>query len=263
MLKPWLRLFRIVNLPTVPGDVFVGAAAAMCWCGRASATSQDYAAITLAAASSCFLYLFGLVDNDIAGAETDKGRPIPDGEISMYAARRARDLCFLLGLFSVTAICLLHSSFAELVSVSCGFMLLLLACAICTYNRTKSSAMMGVCRGLNVVLGVTAVAPPLMWPRLVARAPLQACVVAAVAVVWVAYIAAVTKYSEGEEADPERRRMVGQLLGGIVYLQISVLAALSLFFPSVTATRRLLVACAAMLVALRVLKFAFPRVSAS
>ena len=24
----WLRLFRVVNLPTVPGDVFVGAAAA-------------------------------------------------------------------------------------------------------------------------------------------------------------------------------------------------------------------------------------------
>lgn len=27
MLKSWLKLFRVVNLPTVPGDVLVGVAA--------------------------------------------------------------------------------------------------------------------------------------------------------------------------------------------------------------------------------------------
>ena len=27
-MNPWLRFFRVVNLPTVPGDVLVGAAAA-------------------------------------------------------------------------------------------------------------------------------------------------------------------------------------------------------------------------------------------
>ena len=39
MLK-WLRLFRAVNLPTVPGDVFVGAAAVV-----AGAAARDCAGL--------------------------------------------------------------------------------------------------------------------------------------------------------------------------------------------------------------------------
>ena len=35
--NPWLRLFRVVNLPTVPGDVLVGAAAMLAACWHVSA----------------------------------------------------------------------------------------------------------------------------------------------------------------------------------------------------------------------------------
>ena len=220
--------------------------------------------VAIAAVSSCFLYLFGLVDNDIVGAATDRGRPIPDGEISMRAARNARCICLALGLVPFAAAGLRPSfDFAALVAVSGFAVALVLAKAIASYNRTKHPSMMGLCRALNVVLGVSAVVPPLMWPRLAVRAPLRACAVAAAVLLWFAYIAAVTKYSEGEEADPGRRRRVGMLVGGIVYLQISALAALALAFPGVVAVRRLLVAAAAMLVALRILRTALPRVSAS
>ena len=77
-VSSWLRFFRVVNLPTVPGDVLVGAAAALCWGGCGVASAHAVERMALAAVSSCFFYLFGLADNDIVGAATDSGRPIPD-----------------------------------------------------------------------------------------------------------------------------------------------------------------------------------------
>ena len=86
-MKAWLRFFRAVNLPTVPGDVWVGAVAA--WFG--ADIICDYGApLFNATIAGILLYMFGLADNDIVGATTDKGRPIPGGQISMRAARIAR-----------------------------------------------------------------------------------------------------------------------------------------------------------------------------
>ena len=42
------------------------------------------------------------------------------------------------------------------------------------------------------------------------------------AAVWLIYIWGVTKYSEGEEADPARKRRVGVLIGALVWLQLAV-----------------------------------------
>ena len=100
-MKAWLRLFRVVNLPTVPGDVLVGAAALVGSCSSGvctTAVSSSLARVWWAAAASVFLYAFGLADNDIVGAKTDRNRPIPDGEISLGAARIARALCLCAAL---------------------------------------------------------------------------------------------------------------------------------------------------------------------
>ena len=96
MTRPWLKLFRVVNLPTVPGDVLVGAALVLPACAVVHA--QDLVRVALVAVASCLLYMFGLVDNDIVGAATDGGRPIPDGQISIRAARIARAVCLALGV---------------------------------------------------------------------------------------------------------------------------------------------------------------------
>jgi len=86
-MSAWLRLFRVQNLVTVPGDVLVGAAA----CGGLVAANASRLAL-LCAASVC-MYLYGLVDNDLVGAKTDpKSRPLAAGEISLGAARTARTL---------------------------------------------------------------------------------------------------------------------------------------------------------------------------
>ena len=266
MTRPWLKLFRVVNLPTVPGDVLVGAAAALCWGGCAGASGCGVASvqamerIALAAVSSVFLYLFGLADNDIVGAETDWGRPIPDGEISLPVARIARMLCLVLGVAASASVAFFSSDGRFMFAICQVFVALALVVAILSYNRTKRPLLMGLCRGINVGLGAAALFPLLMWILVFVRAPLHACSVAAVVVVWTVYIAAVTKYSEGEELDPARRRRVGMLVGGIVYLQLVALIVFTLINP---ALKPLLIAGAVLLILLRVMRRAFPKVSSS
>ena len=241
----WLRLFRVVNLPTVPGDVLVGAALWPCFAGLGLSVSRTAVLV----GASVFLYLFGLVDNDIVGAKTDKGRPIPGGEISIGAARLARFLCL-----------------AVLIGVALGFglpglwwpMAFSLLVAVVLYNRTKWSFLMGVCRALNLGCGV--VAANTVYSR---DAALLLGPAAAVCIIWFLYIWAVTWYSSGEENDPDKKRRVGALVGGIVYLQLTALLVLSLMFPQVAVMRPLLIAGAVMLILLRLFKTVLPRVSAS
>ena len=245
-MKAWLRFFRVVNLPTVPGDVWVGAVAV--WFG--AGIICDYGApLFNATIAGVLLYMFGLADNDIVGAKADKGRPIPDGQISMRAARIARALCVIGAIAVGLAPDPVALKALPWMWWPAAFALL---CSIVVYNRAKSWALMGLCRGLNVVCGGTVafcvslasdedVASPLAW--------LGVC-----AAVWTVYIAAVTKYSEGEEMDAARKRRVGFLVGAIVYLQIIALLA----FQS-----GIVVLVGVLLVAMRLMKRFLPEVSAS
>ena len=238
----WLKLFRVVNLPTVPGDVLVGAASVLCW-GADAAISSRYAQVIAAASlASVFLYMFGLVDNDIVGAKGDRGRPIPDGEISIGAARIARGLCLFAALI-VGAAANLQSDW--------WIASFLLAMSVVVYNRTKLSLFMGLCRGLNVLSGAV----------VVGMCGIELAALALVApLVWTLYITAVTWYSNGEENDPDKKRRVGLLVGGIVYLQLAALIYLTMKGASVMP---LLVTGAVLLVVLRLMKRLLPRVSAS
>ena len=232
-----------MNLPTVPGDVLVGAAAVAFGAVRAGATGPSPAAATVAAAcvASVFLYMFGLVDNDIVGAGTDICRPIPDGEISLGAARLARGLC----LFAAFA-----SGAAANLPPAWWVAALALFAATAAYNRTKWCLAMGLCRGLDVFCGGAALMPGVRGVPVESRLALFAAAAA-----WTVYVAAVTKYSEGEENDPARRRRVGFLVGAIVYLQ---LVALMVF-----GNAPFLAAGAAMLVLTRLCKRLLPEVEAS
>jgi XTP/dITP diphosphohydrolase len=251
----WLKLFRVVNLPTVPGDVFVGAAVVFVALAGTGLTVAPLALVFWAALASVFLYLFGLVDNDIVGAKTDRGRPIADGEISLGAARLARFLC--LAVVIVIGICV----FSPLTSKWLVWMFAL-ACVVVAYNRTKFALLMGLARGLNALGGAVAVGRA--TPEVIAeRGAVLGGGAIALFCVWTVYIWAVTWYSKGEENDPEKKRRVGALVGGIVYLQLTALLVLSLAFPQVAAMRPLLIAGAVMLILLRLFKTVLPKVSAS
>ena len=246
MLKAWLRFFRVVNLPTVPGDIWVGAVAV--WFG--AGIICDYGApLFNATIAGMRLYMFGLADNDIVGAKTDKGRPIPDGQISMRAARIARALCVI----GAIAVGLAPDPVAQRPLPWMWWpAAFALVCSIVVYNRTKSWMLMGLCRGLNVVCGgVVAISASLTSGKDSASPSLWLGVCAAV---WTVYIAAVTKYSEGEEMDAAKKRRVGFLVGAIVYLQIIALLA----FQS-----GIVVLVGVLLVAMRLMKRFLPEVSAS
>ncbi len=239
-LKAWLRLFRAVNLPTVPGDVFAGAVAVGLW-GAPLSVSNVFP-VFAAAGASVLIYMYGLADNDIVGAHTDVGRPIPQGRISMQAARIARALC-LFGAIGVGLAAGLQPRWWG------GALALLLA--IVLYNRTKSAALMGLCRGLDVFCGGLASFSACPWPAFWG--------VVVIGSLWTFYVFGVTKYSEGEEADPVRRRRVGLLIGALVYLQFAVLVAVAFL----TGYWLFAAVQAALIVLLHVFKHVLPGVSAS
>ncbi len=237
-LMAWLSLFRIVNLPTVPGDVLVGCAGVIAFVGGTLGVRQALGACL----ASCFLYLFGLVDNDLVGTKTDTNRPIPDGLISIPVARSVRmGLCVLAA--AMGPLCKLPPLWALLA--------LTLMSTIILYNRTKWALLMGLCRGLNVLCGVAIVLGS-VWDARLLIAPL----------VWSAYITAVTLYAKDEAAQPQKRAFVGFLIGALIYLQLGALVGFYLFTPTVV-LRNLLLIGAALLILLRLSKRAFPKVSGS
>lgn len=253
-LQAWFRLFRLVNLPTVPGDVLVGASAALAWTGTSAQAGLRTHEVVLAALSSCFIYLFGLVQNDLLGAKTDIGRPIPEGLISRNAARTACAVCWWYA-----GLCCVRPGDGFPLALMVWF--LAMTVLVSAYNATKRPLLMGLCRGVNVLAGTLTVVVSCNLPERGCLAPaLSAGLVCAA--VWTAYIAGVTKYSEGEETDPARKARVGFLIGALVYLQLGALLFFYLVHPT-DLSRGLLIAGAVLLFVLRMMKRAMPKVSAS
>jgi len=195
----WLRLFRLPNLPTAPGDAAAGAALA------ASAAGLDVrpAAVVAASAAALLLYMYGLVDNDIAGLERDRTaapeRPLPSGAISLRAAKAARAVCWGLAFLAGAAAGLPPAWW-----LGAGILLV----AVLAYNRLKGVWLMGLCRALSVVCGAAAV-----MPRAASWREWPIAVLVVMALGWTAYVAAITKLSEGEEKASEglgnRRYLLG------------------------------------------------------
>lgn len=234
MIRAWFKFFRIVNLPTVPGDALVGAAVCGAFGWRPALVSV-------------LMYLFGLAQNDILGAKTDAGRPIPEGKISLRAAKDAAACCWIGAAVLATVLGASGMPFSAWIYI--GVMTVLIS----AYNVTKRPILMGLCRGCGVLFGAA-------WAGIPSAGWILPVVLAAV---WTAYIAGVTKYSEGEELDEGRRRTVGFLIGALVYLQLITLIILYLIRPECPALRLALLTGAALLVLLRLLKHALPEVSAS
>lgn len=245
-LKSWLRLFRFVNIPTVPGDVLVGAAAAVTALGAGIYSPARLAAAALA---SVFFYLFGLVDNDIVGCGTDENRPIADGEISLAAARITR------GVFWAAAVL---TGFISGLPPMWWVVSSALLISIVAYNRTKRSPVMGLCRALNVLSGTAALIDGfgVSSPRLFVFAGI-------VSAVWFAYISCLTCYASDESRIPSKKPFVRLLIAMIVYLQLIALITFAVAFPFTVPLRQMLFAGAGLLIALRVLKMVMRDVSAT
>lgn len=195
-LGAWLELLRPANVATAPADVLAGAAVA-------AGSFLSPALPWLVAASAC-LYAGGIVLNDYFDRAIDARerpeRPIPGGRVRPSHAATAGAALLALGV-----------GLAAAAGPASALIALGVASAVLIYDvwgkhqRFIGPVNMGLCRALNLVLGM-AVAPaaiPGAWP---------------IALVPLVYISAVTMVSRGEVNGSKRPVALAALalVGGVV-----------------------------------------------
>lgn len=155
--RAWLQLLRLPNLLTVPGDVMAG----MLLTGTAHGTLPNIDCMLAVMGASLCLYIFGLVLNDLLDIEVDRlerpDRPLPSGSIIVPQARMAAIIFVLLGL-NLALVCNRTTLIVAAILGGC----------IILYNGGLKKVpwlgalIMGGCRGLSLLLGVTATAPEML-----------------------------------------------------------------------------------------------------
>ncbi|WP_421944822.1 UbiA-like protein EboC [Pedobacter sp.] len=180
-LFAYLRIMRPANIVTSVGDILAGIAISGVLINNG--TLLWYAIVFLCLSTAC-LYGGGIVFNDVFDAELDKierpERAIPSGIISLTNAT-------ILGV----ALMISGIAFASLASFTSG----LLAFAVCffalLYNKIGKHhpffgpLSMGICRGLNLLLGLSIV-PEMLYQQYF------------IAIIPVIYIFSITMTSRGE-----------------------------------------------------------------
>ncbi len=198
---PYLQLLRPANLFTAVADVAAGAALA----GWAIAGHGAWPLGCLALASA-LLYGGGVVLNDVFDASLDRQerpeRPIPSGRVSLRAAA-----CWGAALLAAGVL------LAFLQGVRSGVLALLIAAAALVYDawakhqHVLGPLTMGLCRGLNLALGMSILGGGLEAQGWLCAAPLV-------------YIAAITLISRGEVHGGSRAalRTAAVLYAGVMAL---------------------------------------------
>lgn len=204
----FLRLMRPSNIVTSVADVLAGIAIS----GYLLTFETDYLPVVMLCISTIGLYGGGIVFNDVFDAELDKierpERAIPSGAVKLNEA-------ILLGAF------LLLSGIAAAftIAVLSGVIAILIALFALLYNKySKHHSFlgplnMGLCRGLNLLLGVSIIAAALHEWYFLGIVPLI-------------YIFSITMISQGEVHGLNRNKLY---YGAFLYLLvISSLLYLSL-----------------------------------
>ncbi|MDN5845500.1 MAG: UbiA family prenyltransferase [Candidatus Nitrosocosmicus sp.] len=149
--NPYLKLLRISNVFTVPPDIIVGFLAVSI--NFSSSIGYSISDLVILIFSSIFLYLGGMVSNDLFDIKIDRlerpTRPLPSGKIKKTNALLITILMFSLGL--------ILAAFVN--QVSLGISLLLIV-GIISYNyRIKNGFfrpyLMAAIRSLNVIYGAS------------------------------------------------------------------------------------------------------------
>lgn len=199
-IKAILSLTRPANLVTAIADVLAGMAIA----GYFGIFDPAPAPVAWLALATVGLYGGGVVFNDVFDAELDAverpERPIPSGIVSKSTAALLGSLLLAVGI---------GASF--LVNQTAGSLAVGIAVASLVYDRFGKHhnwlgpINMGLCRGLNLLLGVS-ILPEQVWPW------------AWIGVVPIVYIAAITMISRGEVhgGSTTTLRAAGLLYAGVI-----------------------------------------------
>ena len=199
----YLRLMRPANIVTAVADILAGIAIA----SSLQFSRPDISLVILLALSTACLYGGGVVMNDVFDAGLDSverpERPIPSGLIQKSHAAFFGVFLLLLGI-ALAALC---NSTSALIATS-------IAVAAVVYDKwTKHYSFagplnMGICRGLNLVLGMSIFPPAIEFYCFLCVIP-------------VLYIFAITMISRGEVHGGKKTTMyVAALLYAIVIAAI-------------------------------------------
>jgi 4-hydroxybenzoate polyprenyltransferase len=149
--SPYLQLFRISNVFTVPPDIIVGFLAVSIYFGSSIGFSvSDLVTLIF---SSVFLYIGGLVLNDLFDIKVDRlerpNRPLPSGRI-----KKGKSIQITVLLFS------LAPALASLVNPTALGISMLLIAGIVAYNYKIKNGyfrpyLMAAIRALNVIYGAS------------------------------------------------------------------------------------------------------------
>jgi 4-hydroxybenzoate polyprenyltransferase len=232
----YLRLLRLPNVFTAIADIGLGFA--LTW--RLVVQKPDqlpWGLLAGLAAASSFLYLAGMVFNDVFDVEVDRkerpNRPIPSGAIPLATARLLAVVLLLLGCglawFTGWAFAEQMAHWWKPGAVGCC-----LAAAILSYDGWAKQTIlgpwnMGLCRFLNVLLGAAA-GPAIENSVVLGYSPGMLLVAAGIGL----YIVGVTIFAK-KEAEESRAGMLG--LGLVVMIAgIGVVGLLPLVEKSLLRT---------------------------
>jgi 4-hydroxybenzoate polyprenyltransferase len=190
---------RPANIVTAISDIFAGATIA----GYASGISDWHSLLLLALATSG-LYGGGVVFNDVFDADLDRierpERPIPSGLISRKEGTLLGIVLLAIGVASALRLSIYPS----------GCIAVAIAVAALVYDKwSKHHSFlgplnMGLCRGLNLLLGISMVPEALLQYGYLAGVP-------------VIYIGAITMISQGEVRGGKSKTM---LMAAFLYLVV-------------------------------------------
>lgn len=197
-ISGWLRLIRLPNLATAVADPLAGFVIV--------AGLQDLGWLPpagwLAVLASACLYAGGMVQNDVVDVELDReerpGRPLPAGRIPLARAALVANGLLAVGALAACGAAVLAACPAP------AFVGAALTAAVWIYNRhakgtLAGTAVMGSCRGLNWLLGMTAAG----WPP---------------AVLWLLplgmglYVTGITLFARDEAGQGRRGRLLAGML---------------------------------------------------
>jgi 4-hydroxybenzoate polyprenyltransferase len=205
-LTVYLRLMRPANIVTSVADVLAGIAISGYFFQLAFTPASFYPVILLCL-STIGLYGGGIVFNDVFDAELDKierpERAIPSGLISLREASFLGAFLLLWGIGFAFS----YSPQAGLIAVLISFFALLYN-KISKHIKFVGPLNMGLCRGLNLLLGISISVPMLTQFYYLAAVP-------------IIYIFSITMISQGEVHGGNKRNLyIGGLLYAIVVLAI-------------------------------------------
>ncbi|MCM4168886.1 Protoheme IX farnesyltransferase [Arenibacter antarcticus] len=211
VIKGYLQLTRPANLPTAAADILAGIAISGFFLTTNLGETLDWSAfieVVILVCSTVFLYAAGVVLNDVFDYRLDQKerpeRPIPSGLVSLKSAAIFGGSLMALGFLAAFWIGLTTG----VVALSLGLSILLYD-ALGKHHAFFGPLNMGLCRGLNLLLGISILGDLTHWEY---------------AIIPIVYIAAITLISRGEvHGDNKKHILLAALLYAIVVTTMTII----------------------------------------